>query len=197
MHDASSPSGAGPARLLDERGRPDFRDVFGACLDRATDVEVAVTRVRLATVDLTRAELAGVRSMHVLVAEVNAITLDAEARVLHAHPGRARHIRFLTRLLEEGGLRVRCAPLAGWSPDFTVFHDGATPFACLLGFHWFERPYPHRGPALASLHEGPAAALASRRFREVWEQAHDIGPAVRSILTRARARAVVIPARAG
>jgi len=197
MHHASALPGTGPATLLDERGRPDFRDVFGACLARAAAVEVAVTRVRLATLDLTRSELAGVRSIHVLLTEVNAITLDAEARVLHAHPGRARHVRLLTRLLEEGRLHVRCAPLAGWSPDFTVFHESGTAFACLLGFHWFQRPYPHRGPALASLHEGPAAALASRRFREVWEQAHDIGPAVWSILARARARAVVIPARAG
>ena len=175
--------------LLDERTRPDFRDVFGALAQRSTEISTAVTRVRLGTLDLTSAELANVRHFRVLVAEVNALQLDAEARVLTGQPRRAPNLLLLTDLLRAGRLEVRSAPLGGWSPDFTVFSTPEGPLAVLAGFHWFERPYPHRGPALGSLHSGHGARVAARRHRQLWEEAHDIGPAVWSILARARARA--------
>lgn len=181
-----------PSCLIDERGRPDFRDVFGALARRATEIATAVTRVRLSTLDLSRSELDGVHHLRVLVAEVNALNLDAEARVLHGQPSRAGHLVLLAELLREGRLQVRSAPLAGWSPDFTVFSAASGPFAVLTGYHWFERPYPHRGPALGGVHTGDAARLAAARHTELWREAHDIGPAVWSILARARARATVI-----
>lgn len=189
------PSGLAPAPavLLDERRRPDFRDLFGTLSARSTRVASAVTRVRLSTLDLTSAELAGIRSLRVLVAELNVLQLDAEARALLGQPRRARAIRFLARLLESGILEIRSAPLGGWSPDFTVFEDGDGAMAVLTGFHWFDRPYPHRGPALNALHGREGARLAARRHEELWEQAHDVGAAIWSLLARAErcARAVV------
>ena len=137
-----------PAALLDERTRPDFRDAFGALASQSTGIATAVTRVRLSTMDLTESELQGVERFRVLVAEMNAIQLTAEARGLTNDPARAPRLACLQRMLESGRLEVRAAPLAGWSPDFTVFSNAAGPSAVLTGFHWFERPYPHRGPAL-------------------------------------------------
>jgi hypothetical protein len=177
------------AVLLDERHRPDFRDVFGALVRRSSDVAVAVTRVRLSTVDLAPAELANLRSLRVLVAEVNALQLDAEATSLLRLPRRAPNVRLLTSMLGEGRLEVRSAPLGGWSPDFTVFIEAGSPLAVLSGFHWFERPYPHRGPALAALHGATAARMARARYQELWDVAHDVGPALWSILARADTRA--------
>ncbi|MCG6986736.1 MAG: hypothetical protein LJF06_00910 [Gemmatimonadetes bacterium] len=181
-----------PAVLLDERRRPDFRDVFGALARRSTEIAVAVTRVRLTTVDLGPEELGGLRSFRVLVAEVSALQLDAEATGLLQLPRRAPNVRLLTAMLEEGRLEVRSAPLGGWSPDFTVFSGASGAMAVLSGFHWFERPYPYRGPALASLHGPDAARRARARYRELWDAAHDVGPALWSILARAdtRTRAV-------
>jgi len=178
-----------PAVLFDERGRPDFRDVFGALAARATDIATAVTRVRLTTVDLTPLELASVEHFRVLVAEMNALRLDAEARALQGDPKRAPNAEMLRVLLETGRLEVRSSPLAGWSPDFTVFSGPTGPTAVLLGFHAFERPYPHRGPAMGVVHGGAAARIAARRHAEIWECAHDVGPAVWSILSKARSRA--------
>lgn len=177
-----------PGALLDERGRPDFRDVFGALASSSTAISTAVTRVRLSTLDLRREELSDVRLFRVLVAQMNALSLDAEARALQSQPRRAPNLEFLTGLLESGRLELRSAPLAGWSPDFTVFFEEERPRAVLTGFHWFERPYPHRGPALAGVHLEEGARLAARRHAELWEVAHDIGPAVWDILTRALAR---------
>lgn len=174
-----------PAVLLDERTRPDFRSVFGTLVRRSTDVAVAVTRVRLGTLDLTRPELEGIQSMRVLLTELNALTLDAEARLLGSDPGRSYRVGLFRDLLEEGRLELRSAPLGGWSPDFTVFSDADGPRAVLTGFHWFEHPYPHRGPALASLHGRESARRAAARHLELWEQAHDVGPAVWSILSKA------------
>lgn len=178
-----------PAFLLDERRRPDFRDVFGALAQRSTHILSAVTRVRLSSVDLSARELGHLESMRVLLSEVSAMGLDAEATSLVRMPARAPNVRFLTGLLEGGLLEVRAAPLGGWSPDFTVFAGPQGPTHLLAGFHAFERPFPHRGPALASVHGEEAARLAASRHEELWARAHDIGPALWTILARADSRA--------
>ncbi len=177
-----------PGSLFDERGRPDFRDVFGALARGATDIATAVTRVRLSTVDLTGREMDGIEHFRVLVAEMNALRLDAEARSLQVDAKRAPNAELLRELLEAGKLEVRSSPLAGWTPDFSVFSGPGGPSAVLVGLHWFERPYPHRGPALGAVFGEEAARLAARRHEEVWERAHDVGPAVWNILSKARAR---------
>jgi len=175
-----------PGTLIEDGHRPDFRDVFGHLAGRSTAIDTAVTRIRLSTLNLTPTEIGAVRRFRVLLAEVNSLSIDAEARVLHTLPSRAPNLRFMAELLEHGTLQIRAAPLAGWSPDFTVFSGTEGASAVLCGFHWFERPYPHRGPALGSLHFGDGAALARRRFDGLWTRAHDIGPALWDIVTRAR-----------
>ena len=172
-------------RLLDERSRTDFRALYGRMLRHASGLAVAVTRVRLSTLDLAEDDVRRLDSIRVLVAELNALTLDAEARLLRSDPRRAYRIELYQRLLESGRLELRSAPLGGWSPDFSVFLGPDGPSAVLIGFHWFERPYPHRGPAFASIHAGSAARLAADRHAELWEQGHDVGPAVWSILSQA------------
>ena len=184
---------SGPAVFFDERAPSGFRQTFITLVRRSVDVSVAVTRVRLSTLDLEWDDLATVQSLRVLVTELNALTLDAEARLIQADPVRAARVALYRRLLESGRLEVRSAPLGGWSPDFTVFSGAGGPSAVLCGRHWFERPYPHRGPAFAGVHFGDAPRLAARRHQAVWESAHDVGPAVWSILSKAeRARRAAV-----
>jgi hypothetical protein len=172
-------------RLLDERSRPDFRDVYGWLLPRSTRLDVALTRIRLSTLDLGRGELDGVRSIRLLLAEVNAVQLDAEAHGVMLREEKREVLHALSARLSQGIIEVRSAPLGGWSPDYSIFHDMHGPAAVLIGSHWFERPFPHRGPAFASLHGPEPATEALRRFEEAWERAHDIGLAVLGILERA------------
>ena len=186
-----------PAILFDERARPDFRDVFGTLARQATDIATAVTRVRLSTLDLQPDEVEKVEHFRVLIAELNALTLDAEARIIRADPRRSPRVGLLRELLESGRLEVRSAPLGGWSPDFTVFSEPEGPVAVLAGFHWFERPYPHRGPALGMLHFQDAARSAARRHAELWARAHDVGPAVWSILSKAERGASLLRVQPG
>ena len=177
----ASPAAPPGPRLLDERTRPDFRDVYAREAAGAERLDTALTRIRLSAMDLGAAELGGLRRIRVLLAEMNALGLTAEAETLAADPARRDRLRFLLDRLETGTLEVRLAPLAGWAPDFSVFHRaGGDPPALLVGPHRLERPYPHPGPAFASLHRGPDAVRAGRRFDETWERAHDLqGPLVR------------------
>ncbi|MGD8279649.1 MAG: hypothetical protein PVJ80_13180 [Gemmatimonadota bacterium] len=187
----------GASIFFDERGRPDFRDVFGALARGAADIATAVRRVRLSTVDLSTEELGRVQHFRVLVAEINALRLDAEAKALQLDPRRVGAAELLRRMLETGRLEVRSSPLGGWMPDFTVFSGVDGPTAVLTGLHRFDRPYPHRGPAFASVHEGDAARLAAHRHAEIWERAHDVGPAIWNILSKARRSAHPRSAAAG
>jgi hypothetical protein len=187
---------AAPAVLFDERSRPDFRDVFGALARTSVEICTAVTRVRLTTVDLQLGELAELRHFRVLLCELSALRLEAEAQALLHLRRRAPNLRLLLSLLEEGRLEVRAAPVGGWSPDFTVFASPSGPSAVLSGFHAFERPYPHRGPALAALHGEEAARLAARRHAELWSEAHDVGATLWTLLSRAERVAGAL-ARAG
>ena len=171
--------------LLDERQRPDFRDVFGTLARDAVDIATAVRRVRLSALEVGREDLERAESVRVLVSELNALTLGAEARFIRADRRRAPRVALFREMLESGRLEVRSAPLGGWSPDFTVFSGADGPKAVVLGSHWFERPYPHRGPAFGALLTGGAATRAAERHAEVWEQAHDVGPAVWNILSKA------------
>lgn len=171
--------------LIDDRSAPGFRSVYGQLLRRASALDVALTHLRLSTLDFSADELARVGRIRLLLAEVSAAALDAEAYAVLSGAGDAGNLRRLLILLEEGRVEVRSAPLGGWAPDFSVFSDGGASFALLVGPHRFDVGPLYDGPETASLH-GPEGALRmSARFLEVWERGHDISPAIRGIVARA------------
>ena len=178
-----------PGELLDERSVPDLRDRFGQLAQHSTQLAVAVRRIRLTGVDLTTAETASLRRIRVLVSELNAGVFGAEADCVMIDPSRRPIAERLVPLLGTGVLEVRVAPLAFWSPDFSIFFDDARPQAAILGVHWFQRPFPHDGPAFATLYGQQGAAAAAGRFEELWTIAYDVSQAVESILAAARERA--------
>jgi hypothetical protein len=185
---AEPPAAEIAPRLLDERSRPGFREMFGRLARRASGLDVALTHLRLSTLDLSERELAHVRRIRLVLSEVSAASLDAEAHAVLHRGTMAANLRRLAALLHLGRIEVRSAPLGGWSPDFTVFRRDEGPFAVLVGPHRFERGWSQEGPVLASLH-GPEEALrAGGRFVEVWSRAHDIRPAIARILARAEQR---------
>ena len=167
--------------LLDERGSPTFRSAFVDLARKSNRIDTALSRIRLAGLDLERAELRSVRHIRLVLGEVNARTLRSEAEALSTDATRARQLRFLVLRLLRGSIEVRASPLSGWTPDFSVFRgdEGA---AALIGHHWFQHPYPFRGPAFGTIHSGLDAARVAIRFEGLWATAHDIGPALRSVL---------------
>ena len=174
--------------LIDERSPIPFRTLFGRLLSSSTELDTAILRVRLSGVDLSERELAGLRRLRILVAEINAKTLEEEAFALFMDPGKRQTLGRIQGLLHGGRLELRSAPLAGWSPDFSVFSDPRGPRALFLGLHWMLRPFPHRGPAWLACFGPQEAHRAHQRFEELWEKAHEIGPAVLRLLERATTR---------
>ena len=186
----SSTSGVEPLPwLLDDRGRPDFREAYGMLAQRSSGLDVALTRIRLSTLDLSEAELGRMSRIRLLLSEVSAAALDAEAHAVLHRASMASNLRRLLMLLHLGRIDVRSAPLGGWAPDFSIFWDDARPFALLVGPHRFDRGAAHQGPVLASVHGSRAAVRAASCFRELWSSAHDIRHAIASILVRAEGRA--------
>lgn len=175
-------------RLLDERSRPGFRELFGRLARRSTGLDVALTHLRLSTLDLSERELMHIVRIRLVLSEVSAASLDAEAHALLHRGAMAANLRRLAALLHLGTIEVRSAPLGGWSPDFSVFRREDGPFAVLVGAHRFERGSLHDGPVLGSLHGAEAALRAASRFVEIWSRAHDIRPAIARILARAEQR---------
>ena len=75
------PSPFRPA-LIDERSPIPFRALFGRFLSSSTELDTAILRVRLSGVDLSARELAGLRRLRILVAEINAKTLEVYRALL-------------------------------------------------------------------------------------------------------------------
>ena len=173
---------------MDERSDPNFRAVYGLLAGRSGALDAAVSRIRLSGLDLRPEELQKLTRIRVLLTEVNAMTLRSEAEASLADPEKAGNLTNLLHMMEAGVIEVRSAPLGGWAPDFSVFRRNGHPWMVLVGLHWFARPYPHGGPALASLHGPEAASRTGRRFERLWRGAHDISPAILHILQEARVR---------
>ncbi len=175
-------------RLVDERSAPGFRELFGNCCAASTALDVAIARIRLGGLELRAGELSRLTSIRVVLAEVNAVRLAAEADAALADAAKRENVEVLRLLFRAGRLHLRAAPLAGWSPDFSVFSVSGAASCAIVGPHWFQKPYPHPGPALASLHGAEDARRLSARFSELWMAAHDIGPAIQAILEGAALR---------
>jgi hypothetical protein len=178
----------GLAELLDERSPEGFRHIFGELLTRSVALDTAILKIRLGAVDLSSHELSGLQRIRVLVAELSARTLEEEAYALVVDREKRDNLERILELLRRGSLEIRSAPLGGWSPDFSVFSGDHHPHSVLIGLHWFQRPFPHRGPAWAARFGAREARWAAGRFAGIWAGAHDIGPAVRRLLERAAQR---------
>lgn len=171
-------------RLFDEREGGGFRARFQEELQAAWTLDLALKRLRLTAIDVGE-ELDAVRSVRLVLAQVSASALDAEAHALVARSGARSRLGLFLRLMDEGRMKIRVAPLGGWSPDFSVFTDARGPRSVLLGFHQFERIHPLPGPALGVRLGRQDALLACHRFEDIWARAYDVLPAVRTILARA------------
>jgi hypothetical protein len=175
--------------IIDERTRPPFRQRLGALLRAAHHADFAVTRIRIAGIDLDDDEIRGLARCRVLVAHLNADTLAEAADAGMLRPEHRRNLGVLLRFVDSGRLQLRAAGLGGWVPDFSVLRtDGDS--TLVLGAHYFGRPYPTVGPSFTCITRDPQAVrTAARRFEELWDEARDVLPAIRGTLELALASA--------
>lgn len=177
--------------LLHERSSPSVGQLLARFLARCAEADFALTRIRLAGVDLTGTDLRRVRRWRVLVGR-----LDAEA-FAHGNTDEDRdtlHHRLTTleALVQSGKLEVRSAGITAWAPDFSILRgldrpEGDT--VTILGPHYFLSPQVTNGPSFTAVfHSDGAARDAGERFEEIWEMGYDVGAVVAEALTALRAR---------
>ena len=179
------------ATVIDERSRPGFGELYAINARAARELDAAVGRIRLGGITLGKAELEALRRIRLLVGGMNALAFGCDLEALAVDPTRRARLTFLTSMLEKRTLEVRVAPLAGWKPDFSIFRrsndrkpgDGQI-LSAMIGPHWFERPYPHPGPALGVTLDGKEALVLADRFEETWEQGHDLRRPLLQMLKR-------------
>ncbi len=166
--------------LLDERSTPSLRQVLGTTLARASQADFAVSRIRLAGIDLAADEMSRVQTCRVLVGKLD---IDALADAGTRAATMSRNDLFL-QLFDSGRLEVRAAGLQSWYPDFSILRGLAGGGAVtVLGAHYFGRPHPTMGPSLTCILTDPrTAASATARFDELWHQAYDVSQVVRQAL---------------
>jgi hypothetical protein len=184
---------AGPGVLLDGRRHPSLRLVVGRLLSRARHADFAIASVRLAAVDLTRDELAGVQRCRVLLGRLDVDALaPAEGAVTRVRPigdesnaASASRLAPLREFMASGRIAIRTAGSPLWLPDFSILsglpeQDGVPGGGvCVVGAHYFARPYPTRGPAMTCLLSGRDAVTCAReRFDELWELGYDVLPVI-------------------
>jgi hypothetical protein len=165
--------------LLDEETDPPLRSVIGRLMASATTADFAVAAARLAAIDLTEEETAGVARCRILLGRLDAQELAS----LGEHRAALRpQLLVLQRFLLSGRVEVRSAGMAAWLPDFSVYsglRHGAAREVCVVGAHYFRVPWIEDGPSLTCvLSSQPAVTRAQRRFERLWEHAHDVMPAV-------------------
>lgn len=170
--------------LFDERASPDLRGWFDRLARDSVRIDVAISRIRIAGLDLSDPGLSDPPRIRVCVAGVESGRLEEEVVAAASSPHLRAALARVLSLLESDRLRIRSAPLAGWSPDFSVFHGRGSLRGALIGLHWFQRPFPHGGPALAAYFPGRSARPASVRFGDLWERAHDVRTPVHAVLVR-------------
>jgi hypothetical protein len=168
--------------LLDESTSPSLRSVLARLLGAATFADFAVARVRLAAIDLTATEASAIGRCRFLLGRLEAEGLSQIA----AGAGR-QHLLTLHDLLTSGRIEIRSAGMSAWLPDFSVFRGlrGTDRDVCVFGAHYFRQPPVAAGPSLTCILTGAHAVdLATRRFTELWDSAHDVQSAVLETVDR-------------
>ncbi len=175
--------------LLHDRSVPPLRTVIGALLSIADRADFAIGNVRLGAIDLTHAELGGVRSCRLLLDRLDADMLSETAAVIGLGGRLARNLEVLHAFAASGRLQVRAAGSHRWFPDFSVMHglpvSAAAPVgsACLIGAHYFSRPVAMDGTSFTcALTSAAAVRCATTRYEQLWLEAHDVLPVIRELL---------------
>jgi hypothetical protein len=170
--------------LLDEAAMPPVRSVLTRLLASAGEADFAVSRVRLAAIDLSAAEAAAIGRCRFLLGR-----LEAEVLSDFSAGAGADHLTALHALLRSGRIEIRSAGMHAWLPDFSIFRGvrGCTAPGALgiIGAHYFRQPPVTDGPSITCiLAERQGVDILSRRFESLWNAAHDVQAAVLDTVER-------------
>jgi hypothetical protein len=155
--------------VLDEFTTPSLRETMGVLMSASTRVDMALTRMRLAGIDLSDGEVSKLERLRVVIGK-----LDADA-LLQSQSKPVAHIERLRAFGASGILEIRSVPRFHWDPDFSIYDQRAA----LIGAHYNDLPYTADGIALTCVINNPdAIRRAQLRFDEMWERGYDVLPVV-------------------
>lgn len=158
--------------VIDEFTQPTMRETFSVLMAASVHVDMAVSNMRIAGMDLHANELSRLERLRLVLGK-----LDADA-LLQTHTRPIEQLQRLRAFASSGLLEVRTVPRYQWQPDFSVFDNAA-----LVGAHYTELPYPVAGIALTCvITERAAIQRCARRFEEMWQQGYDVLPVVMDTL---------------
>jgi len=170
-----------PAVVIDEASTPDPRRVLGRLLRRSGHFDLAIARVRLASIDFTAEDLREIEQCRVLVGGFDNRALLGAVAAAADVPAHARNLGRLREIIATGRLRLRSPGLWRWDPDFCLAHGPALePWfpagkAALIGWLGLSGPIACSIPRMACL---IACAASARRlqagFDRLWAQGYDI-----------------------
>lgn len=168
--------------LIDEFNEPPLRQTLGRLLASARTADLAIAHLRLGGLDLSPSEAGGLQRCRVMLGHLDAATLLGAP---DDSSGRA-YLQILAAFVASGRLELRTAPHHTWNPDFSIFRGlPADRSVCLVGAHYFGRPYPRFGIGFTGIMTHPGAVqLCARRFEELWEAGYDILPVVADTIHR-------------
>jgi hypothetical protein len=173
------------ASLLDEASQPSVRALLGEWLGRSRRADFALARLRLAGVDLSSGELAGLRSCRVLLGRLDA-EMFGEAAEMAARDARHRgNLEVLRDFLASGRVAVRVARAETWTPDFAVLAGAGRAGVAVLGAYHLAQAYPSFGPRFTCFLERPdAVRRLAGRFAALWGRAYPVDDVIRVALGR-------------
>jgi len=167
--------------VIDEESNPDPRRILGRLLRRSSRFDLAIGRVRLASIDFTADDLRPVERCRVLVGGFDNRALLGAVGAASAVPAHSRNLRSLRVIIATGRLQLRSAGLWRWDPDFCLaagaglrgwFPAGTAGMVGCLGL---SGPVACSIPRLACLVAGTrSTGLLQNSFERLWSVGHDI-----------------------
>jgi hypothetical protein len=167
--------------IVAEASSPDPRRVLGRLLRRSTCFDLAIGRVRLASIDFSVRDLLPVERCRVIVGGFDNRALLGAVGAAAAVPAHARNLRSLKKIIATGRLQLRSAGLWRWEPDFCLASGaGLRPWfpagtAAMVGCLGLSGPLACTIPRFACLVGGtPSTDVIRGSFDRLWVAGHDI-----------------------
>jgi hypothetical protein len=155
--------------VLDEFTTPSLRETMSVLMSASRRVDMALTRMRLAGINLSDGEVGKMERLRVVIGK-----LDADA-LLQSQSRPVAHIERLRAFGASGNLEIRSVPRFHWDPDFSIYDQRAA----LIGAHYNDLPYPADGIAFTCVVTNANAIRRSQhRFDEMWQRGYDVLPVV-------------------
>lgn len=154
-----------------------LRDLMQA----STETAFAVTDIRLRALETVVSLLPALNRCRLVVGSFRAAGLAMDMRL---DPARRKRLEQLFQHASSGRFEVHSAAASRWNPDFSLFQlQGAARFnVCMFGAHYLLPLDEVEWPLTCVLTRRRAVQQAQRHFEALWATAHDVRPALLSIL---------------